>query len=67
MASHNISWVLGAHMRFRDLDFIITAKGELARAPIIVQPFHSTSLDTITEALQELWLHAPEAHTPGSS
>ena len=54
MASHGISWVPGAHVRFGDLDFIITMEGELAWAPIIVQPFHSTSLDAITEALEEL-------------
>ena len=54
MASHDITWVPGAHVRFEDLDFIITAKGELARAPVVVQPFHSTNLDAIAEALEEL-------------
>ena len=54
MASHGISWVSGAHVRFRDLDFIITVEGELTRAPIVVQPLHSTILDTIAEALEEL-------------
>ena len=54
MASHSISWVLGTHMRFRDLDFIVTAEGELAWAPIIIQPLHSADLDTIPEALEEL-------------
>ena len=66
MASHNISWVLGAHVCFRDLDFIIMAEGELAQEPIIVQPLHSASLDAITKALEELRLHAPEAHAPQS-
>jgi len=33
--------------------------------PVIVQPLHSASLDTITKALEELRLHAPEASTPG--
>ena len=66
MASHGISWVPGAHVRFEDLDFIVTAKGELTRAPIIAQPLHSTSLDAIAEALEELRLHALEARAPGS-
>ena len=61
MASHGISWVPGAHMCFRDLDFIVTVEGELAWAPIVVQPFHSTDLDAVTEMLEELRLHAPEA------
>ena len=66
MASHGVSWVLGAHVRFRNLDFIIMTEGELAQAPAVVQPLHSTSLDTIAEALEELQLHAPEARAPGS-
>ena len=66
MASHSISWVLGTHMRFEDLDFIIMAEGELVQAPIIVQHLHFTSLDAITEALEELWLHTLEAHALGS-
>ena len=51
MASHDISWVPGAHVRFGDLDFIVTVEGELARVPVIVQPFRSTGLDAITEML----------------
>ena len=39
-------------MRFGDLDFIIMMEGELARAPIIIQPLHSTGLDAIAEALE---------------
>ena len=66
MASHDISLVPGAHVRFGDLDFIVTVEGELARTPIVVQPFHSTSLDVITEMLEELRLHTPEAHAPKS-
>ena len=54
MASRNVSWVLGAHVRFGDLDFIITMEGELAQATAAVQPLHSTSLAVITEALEEL-------------
>ena len=66
MASHSVSWVLGAHVRFRNLDFIITMQGELAQVPAAVQPLHSAGLDMIVKALEELQLHAPEAHAPGS-
>ena len=54
MASHGVSWVLGAHVHFRDLDFIVIAEGELAQAPATVQPLHSTSLDAIAKALEEM-------------
>ena len=64
MASHNITWVLGAHVRFGDLDFIITTEGELARAPIVIQPLHSAGLDTNPDSLEELQLHSLEAHAP---
>ena len=53
-------------MCFGDIDFIVTMEGELAQAPASVQPLHSTGLDAIAEALEELQLHAPEAHVPGS-
>ena len=62
MASRNISWVSGTHVRFGDLDFIITTEGELAQAPSAVQPLHSTGLGVIVEALEELQLHVSEAH-----
>ena len=67
MASHNLSWVLGAHVRFRDLDFIVTMEGELAMAPAAIQPLYSAGLDTIAEALEELQLHAPEVRAPRSN
>ena len=54
MASHGISWVPGAHVRFGDLDFIVMTEGELAPAPAAVQPHHSAGLDAITETLEEL-------------
>ena len=54
MASHNLSWVLGAHMRFGDLDFIVMTEGELAQAPTAIQPLHSTGLGVITVTLEEL-------------
>ena len=66
MASHGVSWVPGAHVRFGNLDFIITMEEELMQAPIAVQPLHFTSLDAIVEALEELCLQAPEARTPDS-
>ena len=66
MASHNVSWAPAAHVRFGDLDFIVTTEGELAQAPAAVQPLHLSGLDTITEALEELQVHAPEACAPGS-
>ena len=36
------------------------------QAPIVVQPLHSASLDAIAEVLEELRLHAPEAHAARS-
>ena len=54
MASHNLSWVPGAHIHFGDLDFIVTTEGELAMAPAAVRPLYSTGLDAITETLEEL-------------
>ena len=53
-------------MRFESLDFFITTKGELARAPAPVQPVHSAGLDAFDEALEELQLYAPEARASGS-
>ena len=66
MASHGVSWVPGVHVRFGDLDFIITMEGNLAQAPAAIQPLHSTGLDVIVEALEELQLHAPEVHATES-
>ena len=45
MASHGIIWVLGAHMRFGDLDFINTVGGELALAHAAIQPLPSIGLN----------------------
>ena len=67
MASHGVSWVPGVHMRFGNLDFIILTEGELAQVLAAVQPLHSTGLDMIVEALEELQLHAMEAHAPRSN
>ena len=53
-------------MHFGRLDFIVITEGELVRPPIAVQPLHFTGLDAITEALEELQLHAPEARAPRS-
>ena len=67
MASHGDSWVSGVHVRFRNLDFIVTTEGELAQVPAAVQPLQSAGLDAITEALEELQLHSPEADDPKSN
>ena len=64
MASHGMSWVLGAQVHFGDLDFIVTTEGELAQAPAAVQPLHSAGLDAIGEALEALQLHAQGARAP---
>ena len=64
MASHGVSWVPGVHVRFVDLDFIISTEGELAQVPAAVQPLHSAGLDAIAKALEELQLHAPKACAP---
>ena len=53
-------------MHFGDLDFIVTAEGDMAMAPATIRPLHSTGLNTITEALEELQLCAPEARAPRS-
>ena len=45
MASHGISWVLGAHVRFGNLDFNITVGGELALAHTTIQPLPSIGLN----------------------
>ena len=54
MASHGVGWVPGAHVRFGSLDFIVMTEGEVAQAPAAIQPLHSTGLDKIAEALEEL-------------
>ena len=45
MANHNVSWVLGAHVRFGSLDFVITMGGELVRVHTAIQSIPSISLD----------------------
>ena len=66
MSSHGVSWVPGTHVRFENLDFIVTTERGLVQAPTAIQPLHFTGLDTIVKALEELQLHAPEAWIPGS-
>ena len=44
---------------------IAMTEGDLAMAPAVVRPLHSTGLDAITEALEELRLRAPKACAPG--
>ena len=64
MASDGVSWVPGAHVHFGSLHFIITAEGELARAPTLVQLLHSTGLDATIEAFEELQVRTPKACVP---
>ena len=45
MADHAISWVLGAHVHFGDLDFIVTVGGELALAHAAIQSLLSIDLN----------------------
>ena len=45
MASHRISWVSGAHVRFGDLDFIVTVGGELALTHATIQSLPSIGLN----------------------
>jgi len=67
MASHNVGWVLGVHVRLESLDFFITIEGELVQDPTPVQLLCPTSLDTTVEALEELQLHASETRALGSN
>ena len=41
MASHTISWVLGTHVCFGDLDFIVMVGGELVLAHATIQSLPS--------------------------
>ena len=66
MSSHGVSWVPSVHILFGNLDFIVTMKEELVQVPATAQPLHSTGLDMIAEALEELQLRAPEARIPKS-
>ena len=43
MANHMISWVPGTHVRFGDLDFIVTLGGELTLAHVAVQSLPSAN------------------------
>ena len=45
MVNHNVSWVLGAHVRFGSLDFVIIVGGELVRAHTAIQSVPSIGLD----------------------
>ena len=47
MATHAISWALGAHVHFGDLDFIITLGGELALAHTAAQSLPSINLSRL--------------------
>ena len=45
MANYDIGWVLGAHVRFGSLDFIIMVGGELVWAHAAIQSLRSSDLD----------------------
>ena len=45
MVNHNVSWVLGAHVRFGSLDFTIMVGGELVRAHTTIHSLPSIVLD----------------------
>ena len=45
MANHDVSWVLGAHVRFGSLDFIVTVGGELVLAHVTIQSLPSIGLN----------------------
>ena len=45
MANHDVSWVLGAHVRFGSLDFVIMVGGELVRANTAIRSLPSIALD----------------------
>jgi hypothetical protein len=64
MASHGVSQTLSAHACSKNLDFLITTEGRLARAPTPTQPPCFASLDAMVDALEKLQLHALEAHAP---
>ena len=54
MASHGVRLVPSTHVRFGNLDFIITTEEGLVLAPATVQPLYFNSLDAITKMLEEL-------------
>ena len=66
MASHGVNWVPDTHVRFGNLDFIITMEGDLAQAPAAIQPLHSAGLNVIVEALEKMQLHVSKAYALGS-
>ena len=45
MVTHGINWVPGAHLRFENLDFIITVGGEFALAHAAIQSLPSIGLN----------------------
>ena len=58
MATHAITWVLGAHVHFDDLDFIITLEGELALT-------HSAAPSLPSINLSRLRLEGPPGNSLG--
>ena len=58
MATHVITWVPGAHVRFSNLDFIVTLGGELALT-------HSAAPSPPSINLSRLRLEGPPGNTRG--
>ena len=58
MATHAITWVLGTHVHFGDLDFIITLEGELALT-------HSAAPSLPSINLSRLRLEGPPGNSLG--
>lgn len=64
MANHNVRWVLGVHVCFGNLDFVIITEEELVRSSAATQPLLFIGLNAITKALEELQLPTMEVHAP---
>ena len=67
MANRNVSWVPGARVCFRNLDFVITTEGELVRSSAATQPLVFTGLDAIAKAPEELQLPTTKVRAPRSN
>ena len=70
MATHAISWAPGAHVRFGDLDFIVTLGGELALTHMTAQSLPSINLSRLRlegprgDSLGPSYLGSPHAASP---
>ena len=64
MANRNVSWVPGAHVRFGNLDFVITTEGELVWSFAATQPLLFGGLEAIIKASEELQLPTTKVYSP---